>query len=308
MALQYQTEPPMNTELVDDLISAFNNMEICLNQLKKSLNTERLPTWLPGPDCNTPQINEDKKREIIQHDFCRLWKADLNLSAPPSGLICLTAAQIKAVIAVNRSKEHFKNAVQAVKKSMGAGDKGRNTLEHLATIAEANRIRHPKVAEALTAANISALDLNHCYRQIRILPADLESISWTWAKRHSEVKKLKVGEALELTQHISSARAKVVANQLLGRLNPSEELAFYKAKRAQLRANISWLDDMEDLQRKMVTVSGVLVLQQSDLPIKIKWPQDKIAPPSEEARQQRFDKKIDSDAYIQSINIHRYTE
>lgn len=54
----------------------------------------------------------------------------------------------------------------------------------------------------MSTASINALDLKRCYAQIRIMPSNLDVFSWTWATKHSRIKKLTVEEAVAMARKL----------------------------------------------------------------------------------------------------------
>lgn len=94
-----------------------------------------------------------------------------------AGILCVSPDTVAAATAFNTAKSRFKDIVTQYRTEMK--DK-KTRLDRL--MEKAHRHQRPeKLSRIMKVAKISGADLTRCYAQVRILPENTRSISWTWA-------------------------------------------------------------------------------------------------------------------------------
>ncbi|WP_054112580.1 hypothetical protein [Marinagarivorans algicola] len=285
--------------LLQELQRTYTQLQTQLNQCNTALQHSDWPFFDPA-----------KPNDITPPNRVALVNTMLSISPhmPASdtinaGLLCATPANIALLEQLNHTKQAFKKAVGRIRAFETKDGKTRIDVLIDRVLKEEGR-RGESLRAAFRDIGFSGVDLLRCYANIRILPKKLESISWTWAKKHASIIKITQPEALLLADELPSPRAKEVALYLLGQLPKQTPLVIQKQLPNQLRANIKWQEDKQ-IHRKAITVSGVVVSQDPSLP-KITW-RDNPGPPCA-SKPVRGDRRIDPTPYIKSLNIHCYLD
>lgn len=292
----------MNIDLSDikRLCNLFDQLQASKSHFQECSYKDDLPVYLPEREGR--EINNASAKQAAIDSLCSLWFDDYSNDKILSGLLCCSKETISAAETFNQKKALFKQQIIKIRDN-GNNNKGKISLLIEQIMSEAGRRNKPLV-EALEAIRISRLDLTRCYTQLRVLPDNLDAVSWTWAQSHTESQQVTRNEAVELAKSlinksIDGQMKYEFAMNKLALLPESECLAYKRTKNKQLRANISWLED-DKLKRKAVTVSGVLLYESTSLP-RLRWPDE-----SKQTRLQRLDKTIEDDAYIESLRLFRY--
>lgn len=284
--------------LLHDLQNAYTQLQRLLKQCNLALSAEHYPFFDPV-----------KPTDASQQTRATLVNTMLSIQAPSvllphtmnAGLICSANENIELIEQLNAAKLAFKNAVGCIRAFETKDSKTRIDVLIDRVLKEEGR-RGESLRAAFRDIGFNGIDLLRCYANIRILPQGLESISWTWAKKHASIIKTTKEEALLLAEELPAPNAKTVALRLLQQLPNNTPLVIQKQLPNQLRANIKWQENKE-IHRKAITVSGVVINPSASLP-KIIW-RDNPGPPSPK-RIIRDDRRIDPTPYIKSLNIHCY--
>lgn len=281
--------------LLHDLQNTYTQLDARLKQCNKAVQGEPLPFFDPiAPTIVTPKARAALVSTMLSTQPC---------SSVNAGLVCSAAPNVALLEQLNTAKLAFKEAVGRIRAFETKDGKTRIDVLIDRVLKEEGR-RGESLRAAFREIGFNGIDLLRCYANIRILPQGLESISWTWAKKHASIIKTTAQEAQLLAQELPSPRAKEVALHLLSQLPIHTPLVIQKQLPNQLRANIKWQEDKQ-IYRKAITVSGVVVHQSATLP-KMIW-RDNPGPPSA-SRLVRGDRRIDPTPYIKSLNIHCYLE
>jgi hypothetical protein len=287
----------MFSELVMDLTKAYGQLESCCKNFGDAVRQdEGFPVFVFN------QNNEmDFCKERAIGSATRRWRSDIDENEPISGIICCSENSVEQVIKLNDAKDLFKNAVSALKEKDGAYGKSR--IDKLIDkVLKTEGRRNEELSLALQRVQIGRLDLLKCYSQIRILPKEILSVRWTWAKKHRAIISLSVKDGLKMADNLENPKAKEIALNILSRMNIDDKLAFKKTLKNQLKANIKWLED-DSMKRDQLPISGILVSRNPMLPQDFKLPNMK----SQETRVKRSDKKIDDEILVKALNLHKYS-
>lgn len=279
--------------LLHDLQNSYSALQSALNASRQALSDESLPFFDPT---NPTMVTEPLRQAFIGHA--------LSLQPSPTvtaGLLCASSATIEHIEQLNHAKNAFKEAVCRIRVHEKKDSKTRidQLIERL--LKEEGR-RGESLRAAFRDIGFQGVDLLRCYANLRILPQGLESISWTWAKKHASIIKISKKEALALAAELPSPSAQTVALRLLEPLAPNTPLVMRKLLPNQLRANIKWQAN-NTVARKAITISGVVISPHPKLP-QITW-RDNPGPPSGD-RMIREDRRINPEPFIKSLNIHSY--
>lgn len=291
----------MFMELVLELIQKYEALETANTRFAEAVRADKdLPLLLP-------ECGEEPDREAAIKAMTQMWYLEPGESLPRAGVVCAFPATIQEAENLNEHKAEFQAAIKSVRDKV-TGEKSRlDKLIDRVLLQQNEKERHrvEKLQLALKRAQINRLDLLRCYAKIRVLPKDLMSISWTWARTHSVIDPISREDAIKQAENLSDGESKEVALSRLSSLAPGQMLAYKKKLPNQLRANLLYHED-DEVKRKAVTISGIALSQDSALPKEWVWRDD----PGEQEhnRKTRLDSKIDPEPYIKALHLHLYIE
>lgn len=298
----------MSFPLVDNMLKAYEEMANACNTLSDAIrSTSELPMVLP-----TYEGEPGGERDAVIKSLTQIWNLEAGEQIIEAGLICAPDNVIQCVHQLNIAKAAFKETVIAIRHSDGAAANNNNlTLvvdRHVTRGIKKSSIgRGEELKVAMNSAQINRLDLIRCYRQIRVLPDDLESISWTWARTHTASEPISLDEAVKLAEQLSKPETQKIALDLLGKLPPGVKLTLRKRLPNQLRANIVYLED-GDRKRKPVTISGIVISSNKTVPKYVWRPDPGPRDDSDTSdRLTRMDSRINPEPYVSALNIHLYS-
>ncbi|MFK5893925.1 MAG: hypothetical protein QM504_11955 [Pseudomonadota bacterium] len=276
----------MSDYLLIHLHDAFKNLQESLADANRVIATGDLPVWLPEP------FAEDRK--LAADAITECWNQDEKVY-PLTGLICVSPEHLDILAKANQHKAKFKKEITKLKNSVSEKKASLHKM-----IESAGNGRDEDVAEAMQVLRISRLNLLWCYRQILVLPKNLDSVSWTWASSHKSIDPITYEKALALTdKYIEDDDKKDLIKEIL-KNHQKRKLARVKKVVPHLRANITYLEG-DVTKRKMVSTATVIVSQDEKLP-RIRWPEKDMR----NTRLSRSDIKLNPEPIIKALGIYTY--
>ena len=291
----------LRSDLILELLESFEELQLaCGSFISAARSDHALPLLLP-----TYEGSKEHSREAAIRAMTRLWHPDVGESLVTSGLLCAGPETIRMTKTLNAAKDRFKNSVCAIR------DQSQKYKTRVQTLID--RILHEEgrrneaLQDALKVSRLNRLDLVRCYTHVRILPAHLRSISWTWATMHSTINRISLQEAVAMADELRDPEGRETALGLLRGLPPNTPLAYKKINANQLRANLVWYEEGKP-QSKQVTISGVVLSQEATLPRTV-WRDDpaKLPPEQRQDRVARLDTSIEDQPFIRPLRLYRYT-
>ncbi|MFV9615349.1 MAG: hypothetical protein ACNYZG_05290 [Gammaproteobacteria bacterium] len=280
----------MSDYLLIHLHDAFKKLQESLAEANRVIAAGDLPIWLPEP------FEQDRK--LAADAITECWYQDEKIF-PPTGLICVSPEHSKIFSEANTCKENFKDEIMIFK---NASTKKRTNLVSMIESVGKTGGRNAKVAEAMQVLRISRLNLLWCYRQILVLPKNLNSVSWTWSTSSKSIDKISYTDALQLVgNEIADENTQ---NLIIGilRAYQSRQLVRVKKVAPHLRANITF--DKDGVRtRKMVTTPTVIISQDATLP-RIRWPDKDV----KNTRLGRIDIKLNPEPIVKALGIYTYLD
>lgn len=256
-----------------------------------------LPIYLPGHD------EVSTARKVAVQTMTRNFFLPPGETEIPSGIVCSSEKTLESATQLNQRKDDLQVAITEVREIGGAKKTSLDKLVDRALHREGRRT--DELDLALGRMKLRRLDLLRCYAHIRILPPELESVSWTWATKHSSIKLIDLKEAEKMAEALPVASTRNAVLMALGGLKPGEKLALRKSLPNALRANIVWWED-KTRKRKAINVSGIMLSPSTRLPKHCLWRDDPgETPPS---RLERSDVALEKEPYIKALKIYRYME
>ncbi|MDH5572748.1 MAG: hypothetical protein OEY89_13360, partial [Gammaproteobacteria bacterium] len=277
----------MDNTLIEKLIHKYNVLIALNEQFKESLSSDHLlPVWLPEPYLQN-------SRELAIKALTRLWNHDAD-DYPLSGMICASNHTAMIAVKLNTAKKEFKDVISEIKKDAGQQKTRVSTL--IERVLSEEKGRPEAIVKALKKAQIGRLNLLDCYKKIQILPSNLKSISWTWAKQHKEINRISRQDAVDMIESLNGTETREIVSKLLDQHPEYEPLAYVKGINRQLRANLVWVEGNQ-IKRKPIVTSNIVVISDKTLPRKFKWAND-----DSPERLSRSDIEISSEPYIRALN------
>ena len=280
----------MSDYLLIHLHDAFKKLQESLAEANRVIAAGDLPIWLPEP------FEQDRK--LAADAITECWYQD-EKDFPPTGLICVSPEHSKIFSEANTCKENFKDEIMIFK---NASTKKRTNLVSMIDSVGKTGGRNAKVAEAMQVLRISRLNLLWCYRQILVLPKNLNSVSWTWSTSSKSIDKISYTDALQLVENeIADENTQDLIKGIL-RAYQSHQLVRVKKVAPHLRANITF--DKDGVRtRKMVTTPTVIISQDATLP-RIRWPDKDV----KNTRLGRIDIKLNPEPIVKALGIYTYID
>ena len=291
----------MDSSLIADLLQSYEAMKSACNTLSRAVNGDAgLPLYLP-----TYKGEPGGQRQAASDAMTQLWHLDPGESLETAGILCASDNTVTAATELNTCKDAFQQSVKAIR-AIGKNDEKARIDRLIERALHIEGLRTEELKEALATARINRLDLLRCYAKIRLMPRDLQSISWTWAKTHCAIVQVSIDEAVEMADKLSNRATAGTVIDLLSRLPSGEKLAYKKNLPNQLRANLVWMEQ-EERKRKAVTISGIVISQDEVLPRYV-WRDnpDTLEPDQQNHRLSRIDIGIEASPYIKALHLHRY--
>lgn len=258
---------------------------------KSLIADEGLPLYLPELKEEFPDLSDAMARRKCAEALTVIWHEEPGNGLPRAGIVCSSAATIDAAERLNEAKGIFKSAVLEIREQ----DDGKNksSMERYVT---------SMIKDVLATVRISRIHLLNCYKVVRILEPDLCQLTWTWAQLHASIKNLSFDEATELIDSEAPDEKVEYFKELLAQVPPNLQIVRKKPISNQLRANVVY----EERRRKMVTVSGVILTPDQELPFnRLKWKKEPIGDSKEEKKRlTRCDSLIPEDPYIEILHLY----
>lgn len=283
----------MFNSLVQNLLAAYGQLDSHRHRLADAMRKDALPMFLPGYAGEPGGESEAAIASMIQ-----IWHLNKN-EAPllTAGLACASPSTVTAAEQLNDAKKHFKDAVIALR-----GTDTKTKLDHLVErVMRKEGERGGDLLLAMRRAKLGQLNLRRCYAQVLILPAELTSISFTWAATHSVIESVTVAQAIKMAEKLPNDETREMVMDLLSGFSADDELAYKKKLPNQLCANLISMEG-DERRKKSVTISGVVIHQGDSLPYYI-WRSD---PGKASPRVPRHDVAIEPEPYIKALHLHRY--
>lgn len=295
-----------NPELAMSLYESYHLMADQVKKLKSILKTDlsEYPIYIPTfTEDEKMRSGLDAQTRAIQ-SITQMFMEDV--IAMTTGVMCLPEEAIREVEYFNNLKNQFKEAVISIRKHHKDNSLPEPRIQRIIENEVVIRgYRTPDLAIAMKNIGIGSLDLKRCYASIRVMPPGLDSVSWTWASKHSRVLKITVSEAMAMADQLQNEEAKLQAQRLLSTMNAQEFLARRIPLKNQARINFTYYENGE-YKRQSSPISGVLIVHGQQLPKRMAW-RDEPKPDEERPRLPRTS-NIEATPFIQSLKLHRYVQ
>jgi len=247
-----------NTELHVRLKRANSDIISVAGQLRESILQDHDDYPVYAPTFSADELERQSKLARIAvadavRDIFFTKKEDV---AIPSAFLCASPTTLSLVSELNAAKLRLKAAVAAIKDG--------------SAFQNSRGFRTEDLRQAMRLNAVGAVDLKRVYAQLKILPPDVQRLSWTWARNHTACVRLsreKVEdrvEKLEMEDPSAASAARIALSHI-----DDTDFQLRKPLPDQLRINFTY-QDSGVIHRSSGPVSGVLFAGQRSLPL-LKW-------------------------------------
>ncbi|MFT6189742.1 MAG: hypothetical protein ACJAZ6_001576 [Oleispira sp.] len=291
----------LNTIQSTDLVTAFDNLALCIAKFCDLLNNEQPACWVALAEDEQTLEPLQKARSYYQDIWYR-DQQDGRETRSCHGLVMASDEVIQLAQEANQAKDVFKSLVQQVQKT----DKDL----WLSQKAQLNT-RHQSLRKQLYYTGLGRIHLKQLYRHIPILAHRPEKIGFTWYSNGRSIKKLTIAQAE--VKLLAMGEEKVHIQRQLQKLNTlpeHETLAQIQTQVPVVRANLVFklMNEKGHVEtvRKAMNVSLPLLVPQEGSPFMPKYNQIEEQPPAARTRIARNDFKICEEVFLPSLRVHRY--
>lgn len=283
---------------ISQLIEAFNQMVNGTQKLCASLNTQSNKIWLPlSEDEITLGLTSIKKAQNIYQDFWYENGQDGRETRSCFGLIAASEDQIIMANAINQQKDTLKaqfTHLQKHDKSQWLELKGKLGQQPTA------------LRDNLKLSGLNRLHLKQTWRHIPIAQRTPSRVGFNWYSSGRSIQKVSVQQAFDALNQLDIS-SKHIQTQLamLSKLPSNTPLAKVQNLAPTMRANLFYKDDALPL-RQAFNSSLPILFNRGSKGVFPQHNEPELNAPTERKRAVRSDRKIEDDAFLPSLRIHRY--
>lgn len=273
------------------IFSRFEKLRSAMTNFARTVENDNRPLWLA--DWNTaPAFG----LEPILNDLWYHEDQDGRETRLYPGIVSLNHEQITFANEINLLKDEFRTAVTQIKEQ-----DSQQWRDIQGTLAR----RYQRLNEQLQREGLNRLHLKQVFRHIPLIVQRPEKIGFSWYTSGRSIKKITRSEAYNLLCKLNTeaTHVKIQLDRLAG-ISEQEPLARVQNQAPVLRANMVF----PDKKRRSMNVSlpimfpgeGRQALPEFNVPLP--------TPPAERSRLVRSDNRIEDDAFLPSIRVHRYAQ
>lgn len=278
----------MEQRLFDD----FENLRRTIQTFNKALNEGRCIAWLAP----WHQLNQHSELGDILFDLWYEEDQDGRETRLYPGLVGISREHMLYANEINVAKDRFRKTVNDIKDADSV--LWREIQGRLAK-------RYKMLNDRLSQEGLARVHLKQVFRHIPLLVQRPEKVGFSWYTSGRSIKKIDVKTAYELLCKLNteSPHIKIQLNRISS-LPANEPLARVQAQAPVLRANIIFANK----SRRAMNVSLPILFPHEGLADLPDFNIPSATPPSERQRLVRSDNKIEDDAFLPSIRVHRYAQ
>jgi len=210
------------------------------------------------------------------------------------GLIGLSREQFTYANEINVAKDTFRSTIAQIKEL----DKA-NWREIQGRLAR----RYQALNDQMQREGLNRLHLKQVFRHLPLVVSRPEKVGFSWYTSGRSIKKTSKQQAYELLCKLNTEASHIrIQLERLASLSDDEPLARVQKQAPILRANLIFADK----KRRSLNVSLPLLFPhegKGELP---EFNVPALEPPVQRSRLVRSDNRIEDDAFLPSIRVHRY--
>ncbi len=282
-----------------DLVQRFDTLVEMTATLCHQIRTQHQGFWLPLTQNEQAQgMSElDKACQILQ-DFWYQDGQDGRETRSCFGFIALPDEVLTLAEQINQHKTQLKHTIQALQKS--------NKQQWLEMKGQLSR-RHPSLQEQLHFSGLSRLHIKQTWRTIPVIPRTPIRIGFNWYHSGRSIQKMTVQQAYDALAKLDTASPHIQTQlAAVSKLASHTPLAKVQNLAPTMRANL-FFEDGDGPLRQAMNISLPILFKANKKRILPQHNDPDSAPPMTRQRAVRSDRKIEDDAFLPSIRVHRYT-
>lgn len=299
----------IDSQLLADLYAAFQGLLTARVFAQNAMNADQdeYEVVVKNTELEEQKCSQENARNNAIVSILEIYKGPK--SEIDAGMLCASEKTVQAIQELNNAKQNFKAAVMAIREQYET--KSKLPGKHISALLKAQYAEHgfrtDILQKAMSTARIGELDLKRCYTEIRIMPENLDVFCWTWATKHSRLKKISLQDARKKVEEYFKTNSNALDINLnhLSQCHDSEILVERVKLKNQLRANYAYLLDGEMI-RSSCPISGLVIVQNKAVPRHV-W-RDNPALTGLEIPQVDRVSKIDSQPLIPQLGLYRYAQ
>lgn len=290
--VNFATQADNGIKMEGLLFKQFEILRDSMRDFSNMLTNERSTIWL----ANWNNLGANASIEDILFDLWYQDDQDGRETRMYPGLVGITPHQITYANEINLAKDRFRKTVQKIK-----ADDSVFWREIQGKLAR----RYKTLNDQLATEGLSRIHLKQVFRHLPLVVSRPDKVGFSWYTSGRSIQKITTSEAYDLLCKLNteSTHVQIQLERLAG-LPSNEPLARVQKQAPVLRANIVFANK----QRRSLNVSLPLLFPnegQIDLP-DFNIPPE--TPPTERQRLVRSDNRIEDEAYLPSIRVHRYAQ
>jgi len=282
---------------ISQLIEAFNVMMQNTQSLCASIQTKHNKIWLPlSDDDMATGLTPIKKAQNIYQDFWYENGQDGRETRSCFGLIAASEEQLATAKTINQQKDQLKTLFGQLQKH----DKSQ-WLELKGQLGKQHSLR-----DNLKLSGLNRLHLKQTWRHIPITQRTPCRVGFNWYSSGRSIQKISVQQAFDALNQLDTS-SKHIQTQLamLGKLPSNTPLAKVQNLAPTMRANLFYKDDALPL-RQAFNISLPILFNTDAKGVFPQHNEPELVAPAERKRAVRSDRKIEDDAFLPSLRVHRY--
>ena len=256
----------------------------------KSVDHYDSPCWMApwSESSRAPEIEE------ALMDLWYLEDQDGRETRVYPGLIALNHEQITLAAELNLAKDQFRKTVQSIKD---------NHSVKWREIQGALTRRYQNLNERLSREGLVRLHLKQVFRHVPLVVKRPDRVGFGWYSSGRSITRITKKDAWEKLVQLNTEAAHIqIQMQRLAALPDNEPLARVQRQAPVLRANLVFADG----RRKSMNVSLPLLFPSQGFNELPAFSAPPVSPPTQRQRLIRSDNKLEDEAFLPSIRVHRY--
>lgn len=293
-------------KVTEDLVRSLNDIfnigenirEIALSEM------EKYPFFAPTYGVSSEDHESNQARLAAIESLTRIFRPLKNENPLQAGILCASDTFANKIHDFNDAKSKFTllcSKAQRVHSISLKENNGRFISKLIKNGISDGISKIPKGSPLVADILCKQIDLLACRTKIKVMPKNLDSLSWTWSSNHKSMHKITKAEALRLALKLTEPNKDSIYNSI--EECPDEYFVKIRPIKEQLRANYAFTDN-DSRKWSSTSISGVVIAPQNTLP-RVLWRNPPSQQPTKAPRLQR-ESSIHTDPFIKEINLYRY--
>lgn len=281
-----------------ELIESFDELVELTQVLCRSIKQDRQAIWVPlSQDELGTNLSPIEKACQHYQDFWYQNGQDGRETRSCFGLIAATDEQLNLAHAINRHKDQLKLAIQTWQKS-----DNKAWLELKGQLGK----RHSNLRDNLKLSGLSRLHLKQTWRHIPVVDRTPSRAGFNWYGSGRSIQKMTVQQVYDALNKLDTSSKHIQTQlSLVSKLSSNTPLAKVQNLAPTMRANLFYKDG--EFPERQAFNASLPILFKADK--KGEFPSHNepvLVAPTSRQRAIRSDRKIEDEAFLPSLRVHKY--